>query len=295
MTREEQVLIRGKVFLYKQKAPFVPSGKSVLGALEYQETDDKVRCHECGEWFTSLGKHLHARHSLTTKEYRERHGLNRRSALCGPVFSSSIATRRQRPGVNRVHGFTSASTRAKGLASRASALSEGKLRRDYRATETRNANGTCQAQLAQLIKRIANGVGGTPTALQLRQGGVHPTSVMLAFNVTSLSAVMAMADLLPHSNKGENKGIYTASFLVESLRNFYVKFGRTPTHAEMKGPCGLIPRYPHFKREFGSMAEAYKAAGLYNVAQEAKGSRISNTKRAINQNLAVSAGRVSNP
>jgi hypothetical protein len=96
MTHAEQVLIRGKVFLYKQKAPFVPSGKSVLGALEYDEATDRVRCHECGEWFGSVGQHARRAHMLSPKDYNARHGLRLGASLCAIGRAQEKAERMRR-------------------------------------------------------------------------------------------------------------------------------------------------------------------------------------------------------
>ena len=40
---ERKVLFNDKVFLYKQKAPFVPSGMSIQGGLEWDPEQDKIR------------------------------------------------------------------------------------------------------------------------------------------------------------------------------------------------------------------------------------------------------------
>lgn len=45
------VILMDAVFRWEEKAPFEPSGKSVLGALEYNKACETVRCHECGDWF----------------------------------------------------------------------------------------------------------------------------------------------------------------------------------------------------------------------------------------------------
>jgi len=37
------VIIRGHIFTYAEKAPFVASGQSLLGALEYDEVNNQTK------------------------------------------------------------------------------------------------------------------------------------------------------------------------------------------------------------------------------------------------------------
>jgi len=41
----EHVIIRGHVFTREEKSPFVVSGESLLGALEYNQDTDETKCH----------------------------------------------------------------------------------------------------------------------------------------------------------------------------------------------------------------------------------------------------------
>lgn len=264
MTREEQVLIRGKVFLYKQKAPFVPSGKSVLGALEYREADDKVRCHECGEWKIALGQHLHKEHGVTAAEYKERHGLRQQSALCGIRFLEALSRTSKERGLGRNLGgmaeerrlevqkigrVKSAEVRA-GLADRA----------ERRASELKNERGTCQAQLLGKIREIAEKHGWSLTRQNLSEDGISYHSAMLALGVGSMAELRALAGMAPKRAYGESYR-YTREMLVELLRAFSVKHGRPPSMVDIQ-KLKLLPSLDTFRRHFGSMSAAYHAAGI---------------------------------
>lgn len=64
----------------------VPATGSVSGHGWYGILDSdgvRVMCHECGEWKKSLGKHLHAAHGMTAREYKISHGLPLSLALMG--------------------------------------------------------------------------------------------------------------------------------------------------------------------------------------------------------------------
>lgn len=52
-----------------------------LGVLSYDEVEDKVQCHICGEWFRGLNAHIRQTHHWTLDEYREEFGLNRGQSL----------------------------------------------------------------------------------------------------------------------------------------------------------------------------------------------------------------------
>lgn len=82
-----KVIIRGHVFDYAEKAPFVTSGKSVLGALEYNPETETVKCHECGEWFSSIGKHCFHIHEIPAVDYKVKHGLQQITPLDCPAIT----------------------------------------------------------------------------------------------------------------------------------------------------------------------------------------------------------------
>ena len=266
MTHAEQVLIRGKCFLYKQKAPFVPSGKSVFGALEYDENTGMVRCHECGKWFTHLGHHVsdsqgvHS-HRMKALDYKRKHGLRRAAALCGPKESAKYNN------VANLHFLEAAKkvrARAIGACAKAKRYRQLNGERLYNA-ESRNERNTCQAQILSRIKAISESLGRTPTHRDLRQHGLHASSVVFALNVPDMKSVFSLLGLLPNRRGG--KETYTDSLLIELLRDFYVKFGRLPKRTDyiMK----LLPSDGTIRHHFGSMAAAYEAAGLGKVASAA--------------------------
>src|SRR4051812_44274200 len=75
------VLIGGIVFPRAEKAPYVMSGHSVLGGLEYNEEKDRVKCHKCGNWFRRLGRHLSQVEGISSSQYKRDHGLRQSTTL----------------------------------------------------------------------------------------------------------------------------------------------------------------------------------------------------------------------
>jgi hypothetical protein len=258
--REEQVLIRGKCFLYRQKAPFIPSGVSIYAALEYNEDTDKVRCHECGQWYLRLGKHVAAKH-MKPKEYKDAHGLRRKAALCGLRESHRASLVSVREDVKKTLIKTA---QIRLLGSRAgSAAQTDRLQYVEKYAELRNERGLCHAQIIDRLRAMVHRFSRAPTLREIRASGMCPGSILLKFNAPNMSAVFSLLDL-PLS-AGNRK--YSSPILIELLRDFYVKFGHTPMKTDFRRK--LLPNPSIFSYHFGTLGAAYKAAGLsgrYDVA-----------------------------
>lgn len=266
MTQEEQILIRGKCFLYRQKAPFVPSGKSVYGALEYNEERDEVRCHECGEWFRMLGYHIRKMHTVLPLEYRLRHGLNRNAGLCGVQAGLSIAAR----GGRRLSKAEFEVIRQKGIKAAAEARRKRELEPHRLSPEVgdlhyeqRNERGRCDAQLFAALHALAVQCGHTPTRKDLDRAGIHATSACAAFNVGTMSDLFSLVGLRPNSSGSPGHitppGLKREE-LIEIIRDFNANFGRPPKAKDARG--GVLPTAKVFARVFGSFNVAIQTAGF---------------------------------
>src|SRR5215831_15274387 len=96
MSRSKQryVIIHGQVFRWEEKAPFVRSGRSLLGALEYDDETEALKCHQCGQRFKMLSQHIRQAHSsLGIGQYKAKHGLRMRSPLMAPRLREAHAAR----------------------------------------------------------------------------------------------------------------------------------------------------------------------------------------------------------
>jgi hypothetical protein len=264
MTQAEHVLIRGKCFLYRQKAPFVPSGISIHGALEYEEATDRVRCHECGGWFRMLTTHLPKVHNLTAAEYRQKHGLRRRSVLCGPRLCADMRSGKEESYERLRERTRTPEWRAKfGAMARANAGKQPAGARMQLAREEMperlNETGHCRAQLTQRLRELHAQYGGVPTNAQLAEDGIHLPSVLLAFSLPTISEVLELLNLNRVLGRGQGGG-YTREELIEVLRDFWAKYGRLPGRVHER--MGMVPRWDAFNRKFGSIVAAYEEAGL---------------------------------
>lgn len=244
---DPHVIINGKTFLERTKAPFAPSGVSYLGAIEYDREEDRLRCHECGAWFKALGPHLFQAHGMTAREYKYKHGLRVSTSLVNEKLRASRITR----------GLSAAQT-DKFRLNALSGISRGSSPR--RATMgSRNLRGTCPAQVLFRIQQIASILGRTPTVADLRNHGLSETSVTIVLNLDSIKEAISLAGLDPII-KGGNGKAYTPKIIIELLRDFYVKHERTPSASDFRR--GILPSQAVLRRHFGSSAEAYIAAGI---------------------------------
>lgn len=247
-----KVIMANEVFLYRVKAPFSRSGKSIKGALEYNPEDDTVRCHECGKWFKSLPAHFSQKHRINAKEYKTKHGLSSKAAL----VSERLRTRSLETWIRSGRDL--------------SELREAKLARRARpatpvyasgwSVEKKNLRGSCQAQLLERLKTLTERLGHSPTIRELRQDGIAPYTLCATFNVDTINDVYSLLKmpLLPQSpHKGRQ---YSKELLIELLRDFFVKHQRLPYRTDYNR--GLIPSVDQYRRHFGSKEAAYWEAGL---------------------------------
>ena len=176
------VIIRGHVFTREEKAPFVASGKSLLGALEYNRDTDETKCHECGMWFKGLGWHVTKSHDMDLREYRAAHGIRGSSALCGLRIRES----------HRVCA-KALTVPGKGILS---PKRPHPARPRAKSDEWRNEQSRCNAQLLFRIQTTAAQVGHTPSKSDLKAYGLHQTTIRNAFG--SIGRAMREAGLEPN-------------------------------------------------------------------------------------------------
>lgn len=261
MTRK--VIIRGHIFDYEEKAPFMPSGVSVLGAIEYDEDRDLVRCHECGEWLEIISQHALTLHKISPRDYKIKHGLRLKTSLA----SRRVAQRRSEvlKEINRERGGVPVQISA---AVRHQAISQLKNRprkkRLPNRWEERNERGSCHAQIIFRIQQISAKLGHTPTHSELKSNGLLPDSIRQAFRVTSLNKVIQMAGLTPNL-KGKAFS-YSGETIIELFQVFQVRKGREPRTEDL-GKNGL-PSFNTVSRHFGSLEMARKQAGMGDLLGE---------------------------
>lgn len=195
---KRKVIIRGHIFDYEQKAPFVASGVSVLGAIEYDGKNDLLRCHECGAWWEHLGAHLFA-HSTKAKAYKVKHGLNQGTGLVNMRISASVKTEM---AARLASGEQTPFMRHRGAGQTSIAQERQRSAMSRRAprNESRNLNAKCKAQLLFRIQTVAAKLGHTPSRSDLTRAGLAQSTICWSFGTTKLGDVMRLAGLTPNES-----------------------------------------------------------------------------------------------
>ena len=268
MNIKRHVVIDGEVLFYQQKAPYVASGVSIKGALEYDPQTDRVRCHECGTWFKDLAHHVTV-HKLTVEEYKKRHGFGKKAALI------SEGLRQQRLTVGIRHSADVRERFRPALEQRLRNWPKHDPNRNVRpwSEEKKNKHGSCQAQLLQRLKSLTTNLGHSPGVKELNSAGIRPSTLCAAFNVYTIADVYSLLRMEPRREYSARKQ-YSPVMLVELLRDFYGKHHRIPTVSDFYR--GIIPHAEIYRRTFGSIENAFFEAGLLGVYEKQKQGQIQN-------------------
>lgn len=198
-SHDRKVLIRGHIFDYSEKEPFVVSGVSVLGALEYDPAADKIRCHECGSWFRSITNlHLQWMHRISSRDYKVKHGLNAKTALCCPSASTNIR-KAESSGLRRNKKWRKERTDRLLDASRKHKQVHGNNRSNRKMqAERANEIGRCEAQTLFRIQVLAAERHRTPTRDELLAAGIYPSLLVRHFG--SYANALELAGLKPRTS-----------------------------------------------------------------------------------------------
>jgi hypothetical protein len=251
--KERHVITNHEVVLYKDKAPFVASGKSIAGAIEYNKEDDLLKCHECGRFQTMLGKHVNKVHGITARNYKKKHGLNQSTALVPEKVRLRLSTAAQKR--IQKHGppkeWFNPERIKKSLLAR-------KRVKHIAAAERRNGVLHCKAQLMQKLRDVAKIMKRTPTRRELEEYGIPKGS--LEYHYGSLAGAMKLAGLKPNGNIGNaNHRRYSDEYLLRGIRLFRANWNRLPRATDYHRGMMTASRTLYLHR-FGSLKRANKIA-----------------------------------
>jgi hypothetical protein len=177
MKLETHVIICGQVFPWAAKAPYVMSGQSTLGALEYNPEQETVKCHECGDWFKELGVHVYRAHGVKAATYKAERGIAFGSSL------SAIASRKKRAKNIRRRGLVGKHPFKKGHEPHGNA---------HYSPEVRNLHMACKAQLMSKARELALRLHRTPTVEELRQAGMHHGTIRKQFGLSLRDYILSL-------------------------------------------------------------------------------------------------------
>ncbi len=222
----------GNVTFYNYKEPLMKfeEGYGFMGALVFDTESKKIQCHFCGEWFNTLGNHLHREHAMTADFYKQSVGLNKSTALVNEEIREKLIARHNgaenlRPNIKHTE-----ETKEKIRAT----LKENRL-------EKKNVAGTCPAQLLERLTRLYDKLGRTPLQKEI--------SFLEALKTTYGSLENAcIACGIPYRKPGQNISYKTRTkwsykYCCETVREFYDKNNRFPKTKEIKGIDHALLKY----------------------------------------------------
>lgn len=255
---ERSVIISGNVMIYKAKAPYTQSGKSILGALEFDPEDDTVRCHECGLWFKGLSRHIGSVHGITAREYKLKHGLKLQSGLVAESTRGKMIRHghdmMSKPA-RRAASLCNPTIQRKAMKARKKGGKSPRAGKKLGIPAYENLHKLCAKQLVEKIKSVAISMEKTPTTRELEEHGVSRSAVMFHFG----SHAKAMEAAGMEDGIVARAARYSPEQLLEFLRNVVVMKNRLPSRSDTRR--GLIPNQSTYTRRFGSWSNAIEAAG----------------------------------
>ncbi len=265
LTKENSLILKH----YKEPLLEIPikEGYGYYGAIQITLDGEKMQCHVCGKLFSNVSTHVRQAHKLSTKDYRDKFRLAKKTALISEA-------ERARMKQNSILFFNSLSEDER----RAIKQKAKEGRRKYfeskryenriqpkESLETKNKKGTCPDQLIAKIHEVAKSIGRTPTLAEFihETGGQRYKHLIFAMFGSWLKA-LEFAKLNP-KEKEENGGYknYDNDELLELL-SLYARENMTlPTATDCKR--GFLPDYSLYTRHFGSFEQARRLAGVYDI------------------------------
>jgi len=152
----------GKININKWVPPFkdVPDGYGFMGVVAEDVGTGKLQCAICGKWYEGLTTHIWLGHNIKTREYKEKFGLFRGTALRSmrirKIQSKTMLGMRKKHAKHR-HKFS------KGDLNKGAANRKG-LKKPL---ENKNRYGVCDLQVIDKIKILRDKLGKTPALTEL--------------------------------------------------------------------------------------------------------------------------------
>jgi hypothetical protein len=247
---------------YKGVEPFMENSNGIgyQGVVLYNRVEDKNQCNECGEWFERLGSHVYSSHSMLARDYKDKYGLLRKTALCTLAHSRKMAdilnkTKKNNPNLGkRGIDLLKRQTRLERIKNAKTGNFGTKL-------QYKNSYGYCPAQIAQQLIIIRDELGKESLQDVKMEDIFRLNSNLYQFLTRKYKSVEKAAIALGLSKLSSR--YYSDSELIAKLRNFVREEKRLPKLKEFKSDA--------FRDHFGSWRRALSVAGLDQLLAEVKG------------------------
>ena len=252
------IIIAGTLFPWAEKAPYVRSGKSVLGAIEYDEKADRIKCHECGGWFESVGAHIIRSHdappNVGSRVYRAAHGLTDRTPLCTPRVSS-LSRRGGNPDKRRRWSLDPKEMQRRAVTALTARRAAGEaLRPRKHNPEQANLHSRCRAQLEVRMMALYRKLGRCPTTFDLKTAGIVRQTVIRVWGGMKMKDIYSNIGI-PWSHPQHIATSELIAYIQERVR----ELGRVPSCRELSSD---FISDSAIRARFGGISNAFAAAGI---------------------------------
>lgn len=238
---------------YKEPLKKYAGGFGYMGVVSYSKEHDRIQCHICGRLFRNVGSHAKFAHGLTAQAYKAKVGLSLTTALVGEGTREKLIRAHDDIGSFSCRNLTKKECVEK--MKKMSSLAKNKGRKGW-SLEKRNENGNCPEQLVDRIKKLQAKIGKRPSAKDYQKEYGSFQSVITVYG--KWNEALRVAGMTTYTDERDIRG--DRNYLLEAMRSFYKKHGRTPRPSD--GQRGLIPCHQLYWKKFGSMNKARELAGI---------------------------------
>lgn len=249
------------------------NGAGYAGVVLYDELEDKVQCSECGKWFKWITlTHLKSHKINSHAEYKQKYGLNKRTALCSKEMSKKHSVNaRTNPNIKKQQEI--AKKLPKEHFEKMSKI--GHISRSsfgQMTMQSYNKINLCDAQIASRWAIILEQLGHPPTEKDLNRLDMQLYKGIKSRYGNLTNASKALGIIINTKSDGSKKRwgfYYTDIKLISVLRNWVVNNKKIPSSCGDLGRKGL-PAFETFQKYFGSWRRAKMMAGLDQLLAEVK-------------------------
>lgn len=237
--------------IFKVEPPLfeIEGGFGYQGVVLRDTASDKLQCHICGEWFTSLSNHVAIAHRIKSREYRIIYGL----PLNFPLISRKESGRRSKRCIkNWSDGkYTYIPIWPKGLSRK------GTFGNTYRVQNSSflNKHGICEEQMERRFLIVADIIGKEPSTSDLDK---HDRALESAIrrkygNLFNFKKKIGIEHPISRVRRWDDNS------LIAILRKKSEELGRIPRWKDL---FKSRPNYSVIREHFGSWSRALTVSGL---------------------------------
>jgi len=237
--------------VFKVEPPLTPAKSEFgyIGVLLRDIYEDKLQCHICGKWFSSLSSHIVQSHDMSAADYRAEFSLPPKFPLISRELSGKHSKRASSPkNLERLKKNMAKMNKAR-------KRKGGNNCKRYFATEAHaNKHGLCPKQIESRYLIVADTVGREPTQCDLKK---HDYALLAGIR-KRFGTINKFRKAKGFKVKLRGK-ILTDQQIIAALRKFYCKYNRFP---KKKDFVGKTPSYHTIRERFGSWNRALEMAGF---------------------------------